>query len=431
MTSIDTIYEYAGLKLAGSLWAIFSSVGLPLILALAGLAYAVHSIADKGSIRPLGVHLMYLILAAGMLGSTTQQGVKTPRFVAYLGQATDLLQKRAVKEINGRFLTEPFEWERIAARVSFARVLDPALERDIGLFLASCGRTTLARAEPGRANLLRDGALPYEKGCEDRRKSLWQRLQRHVQEDPHHKATVEAARAKDPAQGAAFAERYADELVVRAIDEPGGPMSEGALVTASLGQYSYTDPTQYTGSIPGWAKATMGVAGLLFGDEIANVAITGLAELNQNYENRFAAKQKYYLVVTYGPHVYGLALMVLLGLFPVAGLFALVPNQWKVFINYSKVFISVKLWPVGWTLLSTFNERRGALEAFESPERVTGSPFMAIAMMYLLVPGLAFLIVHLAAAAAALPFAPALPPAAGPGLGPVAPAVNVAARLSR
>jgi hypothetical protein len=431
MNSIDTLYEYAGLKLAGSLWAVFSGVGLPLIIALAGVAYSVHRIADKGSVRPLAVHLLYLVLVAGMLGSTTHQGVNTPRFVAYLGQATDLLQRRAVRQINDRFLTEPFEWERIAARVSFARILDPALERDVGLFLESCGRTTLARAEPRHGNLLREGALPYEAPCEDRRRRLWQRVQLHVKDDPHHRATVEAARSKDPSQAAAFAERYVDEIVVRAIDEPGGAVSESALVLASLGQYSYTDPSQSTGALPAWAKALFGPLGSLFGDQAANLAISGAAELQQGYENRFSSKQKYYLAVTYGPHVYGLALMILLGLFPVAGLFALCPNQWMLFVNYAKTFISVKLWPIGWTLLSTFNDRRAILETFDDPGRVSGSPFLAAAAMYLVVPGVMFLIVHLAAAAAALPFSPAVPPPAGPGLGPVAPAASAAARLAR
>lgn len=431
MTSIDTIYEYAGFKLAGSLWSVLSSVGLPLIVALAGVAYTVHLVVERGSIRPLALHLLYLILAAGLLGSTSQQGVTTPRFVAWLGQATDLLQKRIVRQINDRFLTEPFEWERIAARVASARIHDPALDRDIGLFLNSCGRTTLSRAEPRRANLLRENCLPYEPPCEERRRGLWQRLQGHVQEDPRHRATVEAARAKDPDQGAAFADRYADELAIRAIDEPGGPMSEAVLLQASLGEYSYTEPSQSTGTLPTWAKATMGLAGLLFGDKISNVAITGLAELHQNYTARFRAKQQFYLAQVYGPHIYGLSLMILLGLFPVAALFALCPNQWKVLVNFLKVFVSVKLWPVGWTLLSTFNQRRGALEAFETPERVSGSPFLAVSAMYLLIPALAFLVVHLATTAAAIPFASAVPPAAGPGSGPVAPAVSIASRVAK
>ncbi len=430
MSSIDTIYEYAGLKLSGSLWDLFSSVGLPLIVALAGVAYSVHCVADKGSIRPLTIHLLYLILAAGLIGSTTHQGVKTPRLVAWLGQAADVLQRRAVRQINDRFLTEPFEWERIAARVGSARIFDPALQRDVDLFLASCGRTTLARAEPQRGNLLREGALPYDSDCEDRRRSLWRRLQGHAQEHPTHRATIDAARAKDPAQAGEFADRYADELAVRAIDEPGGPMSESALLRASLGESSATDPSQSTGPLPWWMKAAMGVAGF-FGDDLSNVAITGLAELNQSYEDRFRGKQRYFAVVTYGPHLYGLALMIVMGLFPVAALFALCPGQWKTLVNYGKVLCSVKLWPIGWCILSTFNQRRGSLEAFDSPERIGGSPFLAVSAMYLLVPALAFAIVHLGVSAAAIPFAAAVPPAAGPGSGPVAPAAALASRVAR
>ncbi|MBI3856489.1 MAG: hypothetical protein HY293_12450, partial [Planctomycetes bacterium] len=270
-----------------------------------------------------------------------------------------------------------------------------------------------------------------EGACEDRRRGLWQRLQAHVQQHPQHRATIEAARAKDPAQGAAFADRYADELALRAIDEPGGSVSESALVRASLGEYSAMDPTQSTGAIPSWAKATLGVAGYFFGDEMANVALTGLAELHQDYVDRWTAKQRYYVIAAYGPHIYGILVMILLGLFPIAGLFALCPGQWKVFLNYSRFFLSLKFWPVGWSLLSSFNQRRGILEAFESPERVNGTPFLVIATMYLLVPGIAFAIVHLATTAASLPFAQASPSAAGPGAGPVAPAVHVAARLAK
>jgi di/tricarboxylate transporter len=177
-------------------------------------------------------------------------------------------------------------------------------------------------------------------------------------------------------------------------------------------------------------KAAMGVAGL-FGDEISNVATTGLAELNQTYEDRFRGKQRYFAVVTYGPQLYGLALMIVLGLFPVAAMFALCPGQWKTFVNYGKVLMSVKIWPMGWCILSTFNQRRGALEAFDPPERIGGSPFLAVSAMYLVVPAVSFLIVHLAATAAAIPFAAAVPPAAGPGSGPVAPAAAVASRAAR
>lgn len=431
MTAIDTIYEYAGFKLAGTLSLLFSGVGLPLLVALAGIAYSVFSMPERGSVQRLGVHVLYLVFAAWLLGSTKQQDLKTPRYLAFLGQAADAAQKGAVRRINLDFLTDPYEWERIAARVSFGRILDPALEKDVSEFLASCGRSTLARAEPRQPNLLRDGALPYEGACEDRRKGLWKRLRAHVETDPHHRGTLEAVRKREPKEAAAFQDRYTEEISIRAIDEPGSPMSETELVRASLGEYSYTNRAQYTGTLPHWAKATMGVWGAIFGDEIVNVTLTGLAELQQNWEARWSSKQKLWLAITFGPHLYGLSLMILLGLFPVAGLFALLPGQWKVFLNYGKALCSLKLWPIGWAILSAFNQRRSALEAFEPPDRGGGTVFLGVAAMYLLVPAIAFLVVHLATTAAAMPFAPAVPPPAGPGLGPLAPVINVGARLAK
>ncbi len=430
MNGIDTIYEYAGYKLAGSISAVFAAVGLPLIVALAGIAYAFHLMAEKGSIRPVAVHAIFLIFAAWLLGGTTLPGVHTPRFAAYAGRAGDLLQKRLVRSINDHFLTEPFEWERIAARLGSARIHDPALELRLDAFLQSCARTALAGSEPAQPNLLREGALPYSSACEQRRRDLLARMQAHLQTDPRHKATLDAARAKDPTQAAVFQERYLDEIVLRSLDEPGGPVSEAGLVAASLGEYSLTDPAQSTGSLPSWAKTILGPVGLLFGDEIANVAVGGLAQLNQEIQNRYTARQKYYQVLALGPHLYGLSEMVLLGLFPVAGLFALAPGQWRVLIHFLKVFASVKLWPVGWAVLSTFNERRSTIEAFAPPDRGGGNVFLAVAGMYLLIPAIAFLVVHLASAAAALPFTPAVPPAAGAGPVGAGPVINVAARMT-
>src|SRR5882672_5108395 len=147
MNAIDTIYEYAGYKLAGSLSGVFSAVGLPLILALVGVAYVFHAVAEKGTLRPLAIHLLYLIFAAWLLGTTRMQDVPTPRFAAYAGQAADLLQKRLIRRISDRFLTEPFEWERLAARVSTGRILDPGLDLQIASFLESCARTSLAVAD--------------------------------------------------------------------------------------------------------------------------------------------------------------------------------------------------------------------------------------------------------------------------------------------
>jgi hypothetical protein len=173
----------------------------------------------------------------------------------------------------------------------------------------------------------------------------------------------------------------------------------------------------------------LGAIGWLLGGDAADSAIDGLARFHQEFENRVSSKQRYYQVLSVGPHIYGISVMILLGLFPVAGLLALAPGQWKVLLRYLEVFGSIKLWPVGWAVLSTFNQRRGVLETFDAPDRGDGSMFLAVSGMYLLIPANAFLVVHLATAAAAVPFSPAVPSATGPGLGAAGPVINVAARM--
>ncbi len=436
MSAIDTVYEYAGYSLAAGLHDILAGVGLPLILALAGVAYVVHAIADRGSPKDLAVYVLYLVLAWWLLSPGTFQGVRAPTFVGYVGQAADLLQKRAVKHVNERFLEAPFEWERVAAMASLGRILDPALEKGVGEFLEACARPALARAVPEHANLLREGALPYGAACEKRRRELWAGLLTHLKADPFHRAAIHAARARDPSRASAFEERYADEIAIREIDEPGSPTSESALVLASLGKYSYVDGAQSVGRLPGWVDSFFGVAGMLPGahgvlEDAANAAISGAAVLEQSWKGRFAAKQQYYLATVYGPVVYGLSLMLLVGLFPVAGLFALLPGKWRVLVHWGEIFVSIKLWPVLWAALSSFNARRSSLEAFEPGGRTSGDVWLVLASMYLLTPAIAFLVVHLAVTAAAMPFSQAVPPPAGPGLGPVGPALRIAGSVAR
>jgi hypothetical protein len=432
MTSIDTVYEYAGLRLAETLRAMLSGVGLPLIVGLAGTAWLVHQLAsERASVRELGVHLVALMLGAWLLSPTPSAGVRAPRFLVWLGEATDVLQKRAVRGVNERFLADPFEWERLAALVSFARTLDPELQRGVDEFLEACARPALARAEPKSSNLFRRDALPYSAPCEKRREELFLLLADHVGRHPTHRAAFEAARRHDPRTADAFRERYFETVCLRAIDDPGGPTGERALVVASLGSYSYRDRAQSTSELPWWVRPPWAwFAGDLW-DAGANAAITGIAELQQAWDGRFDAKQKYYLATVYGPHVYGLSLLFLLGLFPVVGLWALLPGRWTALVNFGKTFVSVKLWPVLWAALTQFNQKRSSMEAFDPGERGTADVFLAVASMYLLTPSIAFVIVHLATRAAALPFQQAIPAPSGPGLGPVGPVVQVASKVAR
>lgn len=413
---IDSLYEYAGYSLSGLLHGVLSGLGLPLLLGLAGTAWLVHAVAsDRAAPRQIVVHVLYLILAWSLLSPARKADVGAPRLAVWLGEGADLLQKRAIRTVNGRFLESPLAWERLAALASFATILDPALKGDVDAFLHACATPALAQAGPAGDDLLADGALPYDAACERRRAELRTRIVAHVETDPLHRAALDAAAAHDPGGAAAFRSRYESELCRRAVDDPGSPTSEAALVAASLGAYSYTDGAQSTGAFPSWAKGLLAVPAPLgqLWDFGANAAITGIAQLTQSWSNRFSSKQKYYLSTIYGPHVYGLALLFLLGLFPLAGLWALLPGRWTALVHWGKVFLSVKLWPVCWAVLTCFNAKRSALEAFDPGPRGSGDVFLAVSAFYLLVPTISFLIVQLGATAVAMPFSPALPSPAG------------------
>jgi hypothetical protein len=424
---IDSVYEYAGFGFAEGLRALLARLGLPLLVALGGTAWLAQRMsADRASPRDLGFHLAGLAAFWFLLSPTSSEGMAAPRFAVWLGRAADLVQRQAVGFVNRDFLSKPFEWERVAALSAFARVLDPALRRRADHFLRSCARPALAAGEPARPNLFAEGALGYTASCEGMRAKLWTELQRHVAADPAHRAAAEAARRLDPPGAAGFEARYFEEVCLRTVDDPNGATGELGLAKDSIGSYSPLDPAQSTGSAP---SLLAGLFGLLFPrlwDAGVNAAISGVAALQQDWSNRFGSKQRYFQVVALGPHVYGFVLMLVLGLFPLAGLWALWPGGGKALLNWGKVFVSVKLWPVCWAALSAFNGKRAAIEAFDPAPRGSGDVFLAVSTLYLLVPAIAFAMVHAAAQAAAMPFAPAVPPPAGPGLGPAGVLVRLA-----
>jgi hypothetical protein len=57
VSAIDTVFEYAGYSLAGRLTELFSAAGLPLLLGLGGVAWAVWRMAERGAVAGLGVHV--------------------------------------------------------------------------------------------------------------------------------------------------------------------------------------------------------------------------------------------------------------------------------------------------------------------------------------------------------------------------------------
>jgi hypothetical protein len=106
----------------------------------------------------------------------------------------------------------------------------------------------------------------------------------------------------------------------------------------------------------------------------------------------------YYRVACYAPYVYGIATMLLIAIFPFAGYAALLPGQWKAILTWAKYLLWVKLWLVFWAVLSAFNWWRYSIEDLGyDPSNGIGDAsyiFPAIAVMYLVTPGLALVVVQ-------------------------------------
>ncbi len=414
---IDTVYEYAGYSLAALLRGVVSGAGLPLLVGAAGTAWLFHEMSsERASPRQLLVHLLSLILAWWLLSPARGGEIAAPRLAVWLGQATDQVQTRAIRAVNARFLDSPLAWERLSAMAAHATILDPALRKDVADFLEACATPALAMTAPVGDDLLADGALPYDAACARRRSELRGRISRHLETDPLHRAALETAAAHDPPNAAAFRARYEAEACRRAVDDPGSPLSEGALLAAALGTYSYTDAAQSTGAFPRVATGLLAVPDSVsrLWDWTANLVLSAAGAFQQSLSQRLTAKQTYFTATAYAPHLYGLSLLFLLGLLPVAGLWALWPGKWTALANWAKIFASLKMWPLGWAILTSFNARRSALEAFDPGPRGSGDAFLAVSAFYVLVPTLSFLVVHLGVKAAASPFAAAVPGPAGP-----------------
>src|SRR4029077_12833656 len=86
--------------------------------------------------------------------------------------------------------------------------------------------------------------------------------------------------------------------------------------------------------------------------------VKGFQSVKQWFQTHAEGPGTYYKVSLYAPYFYGLVQMVLIGLFPVAALWALWPGHWKALLNFGKLFLSVKLWVGFWSILAAFNQAR-------------------------------------------------------------------------
>ncbi len=443
---VDTAYEWAGFQAAASLHAALSDTGLPVIFALSGLAWRVFRASEDGLLRPLLVHVLALAVLAALLSPASADRAdaahrRAPRALAWLDAAADGLMVRAVAGVDADFLKNPYEWERLALLAGVARFEDPALRERMATFFEGCTLPALARvkdAAPAAAlrNPLADGtgleyAALYDgtgRTCEDARRALLGEARREVEDRPAHRDRLGALLAYEGGSRELLASAYLDKLVRNEWRRPAPSAGELALARSAAGPMTFLDPDRQTAQSPSWWRGS--ALNLVPGSEaghafVSSAAFAAIGASKQWFADGISARERQYLVSAHAPQLYGLFVMLLLALFPVAGLLALLPGKWTVLLQFAKVFASVKLWPLGWALLTAFAERRPAhlaladvaggtggefLEAFRQSD--PPNVFVSVSLMYFVVPAVSFLVVNLVSGAAAAPFAGAAPRAA-------------------
>lgn len=444
---LDTAYEYAGFQAAGSFQEALSGLSVPLLLALAGAAWRVFRVAEDGAVRPMAFHMLAMFVVAWLASPRSSDTsalphLRAPRALAMIDWAADSVVRRAIGGIDRDFLTRPFEWERLALLGRVSRIQDSDLATGVRDFLDECVPPAIVRAgtppsDGARRNPMADdsglnyGSLVDASGrsCEAVRRGLAEALRREVETHSTHRDTLTALAAYDGGDEPGLRLSYMDKLVRNLWLSPEAVEGELHAATRSVGPYRWFDVDRRTMRYPFDGGRDVNALYDVYMLPTAAVweAATGIyAEVTQWLAEGTESKQRHYLVTTHAPHLYGLSLMVLMALFPIAALYALLPGKWTALLHFAKIFFSVKLWPFGWALLTAFTARRPSALAladassdFRAPLehalRIGETPnlFVTISLMYFLVPGLCFLAIQMVSHAASLPFQSAMPRPAG------------------
>lgn len=152
-----------------------------------------------------------------------------------------------------------------------------------------------------------------------------------------------------------------------------------------------------------WVKSTV------------SFVIRARQSIDQWFSHHAEVPAMYYKITNFAPYVQGLAMMILIGVFPFAAPLVALPWGWKVLVKWGKFLLMVKLWVVIWSMLADFNQARyewyddyAELGLAEDSTYIFGG----ICVLYVLTPALAGIVVQLldhaatSVAGAALGFMP-------------------------
>lgn len=477
ITPIDTLYEFSGLVLAERfadtlLWSRLF-VGILIAAAILRLFYLSQKKDSYFDLVAYPVYLAFMLFLvspvtvtvrpkstvlnqlwndvdssqidwAGKKGgqSVGQEAfqVRVPRIIGVTHRLTDGLVRQFVGGLKNDVGYTLFRWQAVVAGLKQATILDPELSELYHKFLRYCyWPAQAARGTPDAADGASNRPLPLRESSDDiyfglempltaswspcatMKQALVGHLRDHVRENKVHAQALKAGADVAAGNGQDLVEAYLTRLIYNETFS-GGSRGEMALLKNAVPDYSSWDQ-QYMGTA-NYGTVTQGVSGLL-----------GIvSSFWEGSSQETLGPTLYYRLTLFAPYLYGLLQAVILMAFPIAGLWSLWPGSWTAVVNFLKLWTSIKLWPVFWTFLSSFNIYRLNLPP-DDPLGVEGTGgsaamFASIAAMYVLVPVLSYMILNLVAQAGMLTISSftGSGTGAGPAIGTIVAGVSTAGK---
>lgn len=447
-TPISTVYEYVGhtVGLRLGTYLIWNGYIVWFVMAAAFLRLYYLS-SQKGSFAELGAYPVYVFFmffllypvevsltapaqpgAAGAQGPTGAATVRVPRILAHVTALTGTLQQYLIRDFKSMVGGSLHEWERIAAINEKTRIMDTGDRREFQIYVQSCywpAMTHEGHPEGDPWELVPLADLPidawlleeYQRiqleapprawtrgqpvSCAEIHQRLKEWIPKEIRTDKFHQAAL-AAWADvnvNEAEASAFYRRrilYNELFVANGVE--GGAIRD-ALPEFSLmnrsGGWDHTNMATEIKTSDGVWDTLKNILG-----NLPVVAISVASTVSEWWSQKAMGPATLYRISALGPHIYGMVTGFLFMLFPIAGVMAFWPKWWSAIINFMKLFLSVKLWPILWAFLSAILSARNAFDGTSPSGFQTGMGtsgiFPAICSMYLMVPMLSFLMINIA-----------------------------------
>ncbi|MBI2901137.1 MAG: hypothetical protein HYY17_13215 [Planctomycetes bacterium] len=470
VTAIDTMYELKGFQMAQS----FYEVIFPWAIGVLAATAVVHILFMADRTRRFrdiviysGYFLVMLYLAhpikvnvavpAGYVwedfeafyreyerGSKGQPMVKAPRFMVWSHILCDGISKILINQVNKSFVDAPFGMERLSALLRQARIHDSDLQERYQAFVLSCYVPAMTMYGPSGSRAGKEGPGPFlnpfnvphdayaelwyinykgeydpNRKCDQEAREIYALLRAHVLENGVLRETAQEVHSVLRRHGQSHGDQFLnqdDTFVLNHVvyNETAALFNvasgEIARLQRALPEYGMFKTSQQTASNPqGFVDVVRSVISFV---------VKAKQSVDQWFEHHAEGPKAYYQVTNYAPYVYGLSMMVITAMFPIAAFATFWPWRWTVLLTWCKYLLWIKLWMVFWAMLAEFNRARYEFTIGDDPSNGIGDQnyiFPAIAAMYLVAPGLALLVVQLLDAARAAAVSAISHIAAGPG----------------